>query len=187
MDWILVFLGNPGSRYVNTRHNVGWMVADELTRVWHAPIKLSRFHSLTTTCTVAEQELLLMKPQTYMNRSGEPAAEAAAFYELPPERVIVVSDDAALPLGKLRVRRGGRSGGHNGLRSIISRLGTEKFPRVKIGVGVPEGSDAVMIDWVLGVFTPAELNTMDKSVKLAAEAIHCLITEGVDIAMNKFN
>ncbi|MEG0875638.1 MAG: aminoacyl-tRNA hydrolase [Oscillospiraceae bacterium] len=183
-SWLVVFLGNPGDKYSGTRHNVGFMTADILEKRENLKISRLRFSALTATCTLGGEKVLLMKPQTYMNLSGDAVAPAAAFYKLPPERIIVVCDDVALPLGKLRIRAKGSSGGHNGLKSIISRLGTDAFPRIKIGVGAP---DHDMIDWVLGKFYGKDADTIANSCKLAADAISSLICEGTDKAMNKFN
>ena len=127
-----------------------------------------------------------MKPQTYMNLSGEAAGQAARFYKIPPERIIVVSDDVSLPLGKLRVRAKGSAGGHNGLKSIIAHLGTDAFPRIKIGVGAPP-PDYDMVDWVLGKFTGPDAETMENAAQRAWEAVKCCVTEGTDKAMNRYN
>ena len=128
-----------------------------------------------------------MKPQTYMNLSGDAVIQAARFYKIPPEHVIVVSDETSLPIGKLRIRRGGSAGGHNGLKSIISQLGTDKFPRIRLGVGAPPHPDYDMADWVLGAFKGQDAADMEQLAKTAADAAECYIAEGPDRAMNKFN
>ena len=139
------------------------------------------------TVDIDSHKVLLMKPQTYMNLSGDAIAQAAKFYKVPPERVIVVSDETALPIGKLRIRRGGSAGGHNGLKSIIARLGTDQFPRIRLGVGVPPHPDYDMADWVLAAFKGQDAADMEAVAEKAACAVACYITEGADKAMNKFN
>lgn len=186
-DWIVVFLGNPGPRYRGTRHNVGFQTAEAAERDTGARLLRARFSALTDQTQVEGQRLLLMKPQTYMNLSGEAVAQAAAFYKLPPERVVVVSDDVALPLGKLRVRPSGSAGGHNGLKSIIERLGSDAFPRVRIGVGAPPHPDYDMADWVLGVFRNQDAETIAAAEERAWQAVKRLITAGPDRAMSEFN
>lgn len=186
VDWIVVFLGNPGDKYKNTRHNAGFMAADAVEARTGARIGRLKFKALTGTAQVGPQRLLLMKPQTYMNLSGQAVREAMAFYKVPLERVLVVSDDVSLPLGKLRIRRSGSAGGHNGLKDIIARCGGEGFPRIKIGVGSPaEGAD--MADWVLSPFTKAEMPVMLDAARRAAEAVEVIVQQGIDAAMNQFN
>ena len=183
----MVFLGNPGPRFDGTRHNVGFLTAEKCERDTGARILRARFKALTAQCKVGEQTLLLMKPQTYMNLSGDAVIEAARFYKLPPERVLVVSDDVNLPIGKLRVRTRGSAGGHNGLKSIIARLGSDAFPRVKIGVGAPPHPDYDMADWVLGVFRNQDAEDIDKAAARAWEAVKCYVSEGPEKTMNRYN
>ena len=140
-SWLVVFLGNPGPKYDCTRHNAGFMAGDALAKKLGVSINRLRFKALTAACEINGEKVLLMKPQTYMNLSGEAVGEAARFYKIPPEHVLVVSDEISLPLGKLRVRPKGSAGGHNGLKSIISSLGSDAFPRVRIGVGAPPHPD----------------------------------------------
>ena len=135
VDWLLVCLGNPGDQYENTRHNAGFMVADELADRHNIPVQRLKFRALTNTITVGDQKVLLMKPVTYMNLSGEAVHEAASFYKIPPEHILVISDEVSLAPGKIRVRRSGSAGGHNGLKNIIAHLGTDQFPRIRVGVG----------------------------------------------------
>jgi PTH1 family peptidyl-tRNA hydrolase len=187
IDWIVVFLGNPGLQYKNTRHNAGFMTADEIAGRKNIKLGRLKFHALTGSCNFSGTGALLMKPTTYMNLSGTAAGQAAAFHKIPPERIIVVSDDVALPLGTVRVRRKGSSGGHRGLQSIISTLGTQEFPRIKIGVGMPSGSDIEIMDWVLGSFTENEAKTIGESVARAARAVETYITQGAENAMMMFN
>ena len=186
-EWLLVCLGNPGTQYDNTRHNVGFMVADELAERLKVPVQRLKFRALTNTVTIGGQKVLLMKPVTYMNLSGESVHESVSFYKIPPPRVLVVSDDVALPPGKLRIRKNGSAGGHNGLKSLIQHLGTDQFPRVRIGVGEKPHPDYDMADWVLGKFQGEDKKAVEAAVKRAADAVECLIREGPDRAMSQFN
>lgn len=185
--WLLVCLGNPGDQYEGTRHNVGFQVADEIGEREHMPVQKLKFRALTNTCTLGGEKVLVLKPMTYMNLSGEAVRQAADFYKVPPQRVLVVADDVSLPVGKLRVRAGGSAGGHNGLKSIISHLGSEDFPRIKIGVGEKPHPDYDLADWVLGRFTGEDRKTMDAAIKRAADAAECVMKDGVEKAMNRFN
>ena len=186
-SWLLVCLGNPGEKYENTRHNVGYMVADEIGERCRSPIQKLRFKALTDVVTISGQKALVMKPVTYMNLSGEAVRPAADFYKIPPDHVLVISDDTALAVGRLRIRRGGSAGGHNGLKSIIQHLGTDQFPRIRVGVGEKPHPDYDLADWVLGRFVGEDKKTMDAAVKRAADAVECLLAEGPDRAMNRFN
>ena len=187
VSWLIVCLGNPGLRYEGTRHNAGFMVADALAKKLNIAVNRSRFHALTGSGSIGGESVLLMKPQTYMNLSGEAAAEAARFYKIPPERVLVVSDETALALGRLRVRAKGSAGGHNGLKNIIEHLGTEQFPRIRLGVGAPPHEDYDLKDWVLSGFKNQDAEDMAAAAERAAEAVICYITEGAERAMNRFN
>ncbi len=187
VDWLVVGLGNPGDSYEHTRHNVGWRALDELAEIAGVPVQKLKYKALTNTCAVGGAKVLLMKPVTYMNLSGEAVGEAARFYKLPPERVLVLSDDISLPVGRLRIRKSGSAGGHNGLKSIIQHLGTDQFPRVKIGVGAKPHPDYDLADWVLGKFPPADRKVIDEMVQKAAQAAAYYIQEGPDKAMGKFN
>ena len=186
-EWLVVCLGNPGDKYDGTRHNVGFMVADELGERKRIPIQKLKFKALTNTCELGGAKVLLMKPITYMNLSGEAVRQAADFYKVPPERVLVVSDDVSLPVGKLRIRLKGSAGGHNGLKSIIQHLGSEEFPRLKIGVGEKPHPDYDLADWVLGRFTGEDKKAIEAAVKRAADAVEAVIRDGAERAMGKFN
>ena len=185
--WLVVCLGNPGLRYEGTRHNAGFLTADALARKLNVSINRARFHALTGKTEIGGESVLVMKPQTYMNLSGEAAAAAAKFYKIPPERVIVVSDETALPIGKLRVRSKGSAGGHNGLKSIIACLGSDQFPRIRLGVGAPPHEDYDMADWVLSAFKNQDAEDIAAAAERAAEAVISYITEGCERTMNKFN
>ena len=186
-EWIVAFLGNPGIKYNGTRHNAGFMAADAMEKKLGVSINKMRFKALTQTVDIGGKKVLLMKPQTFMNLSGDAIVQAANFYKVLPERVIVVSDETALPIGKLRIGRGGSAGGHNGLKSVIARLGTDQFPRIRLGVGDKPHPDYDMADWVLSAFKGQDAADMELVAKKAADAVECYITEGADRAMNKFN
>ena len=187
VEWIVVGLGNPGPKYDWTRHNVGFLVVDELADRANIPVQRVKYKALTNTTKLGGKSVLLMKPVTYMNLSGEAVGQAARFYKVPPERVLVISDDVSLPQGKLRIRRSGSAGGHNGLKNIIAHLGTDQFPRVKVGVGNKPRPDSDMAAWVLGKFTGPDRAAMAAAVKKAADAVTCLIEQGADKAMAQFN
>ena len=187
VSWLVVFLGNPGPRYEGTRHNAGFMTADAFARAHKVEINRQRFRALTGVCELGEEKLLLMKPQTFMNLSGEAVGEAARFYKIPPEHVLVVSDEIALPIGKLRVRAKGSAGGHNGLKSVIACLGSEDFPRIRLGVGAPPHPDYDMADWVLSSFKHQDAEDMAKAAARAAEAVECYVLHGPERTMNRFN
>lgn len=186
VEWLVVGLGNPGQKYANTRHNMGFLTVDLLAEEAGVQLNKVKFKSAYNILRFAGARCLVMKPQTYMNLSGEAVREAAQFYKIPPERVLVIYDDVSLPVGKLRVRPSGSAGGHNGIKNIIARLGTQDFPRVKIGTGAPgEGGD--MIDWVIGVPSQADRKILLETFHRAIEAAACIIEHGCQKAMNDFN
>ena len=187
VSWLIVGLGNPGDKYEGTRHNVGFMVADELGERGRFPIQRLKYKALTSTAAIGGQGALVMKPTTYMNLSGEAVGEAARFYKLPPDHVLVFSDDVDLPLGRLRIRTGGSAGGHNGLKSIIQHLGTDQFPRIKLGVGGKPHPDYDMADWVLGRLQGEDRKILDEAAKRAADAAACFLKDGPQKAMNRYN
>lgn len=187
VSWIIVFLGNPGPKYKDTRHNAGFMAADAMEKKLGVSVNKMRFKALTARVSLGGADALLLKPQTFMNLSGEAVKAAAAFYKIPPERIIVVSDETALPIGRLRIRKSGSAGGHNGLKNIISQLGTDAFPRIRMGVGAPPHPDYDMADWVLSAFKNQDADNMHDVAEKVCDAIECYIAEGPDRAMNKFN
>ena len=187
ISWLVVFLGNPGTKYEMTRHNAGFLAGDAMAKAQGTAINRARFKALTGTCEIGGEGVMLMKPQTFMNLSGEAVAQAVKFYKIPPEHVIVVSDEVALPIGKLRVRTKGSAGGHNGLKNIIAMLGTDQFPRIRIGVGAAPHPDYDMADWVLSSFKGKDAEDMLAAAERAAAAVECYITKGADRAMNLYN
>ena len=187
VQWMIVGLGNPGSEYERTRHNVGFRAVDLLAGKAGVKIDRAKCRAFVRQCELAGQKVLLVKPQTYMNSSGEAVSLAAQYYKIPPERILVLSDDVSLDVGRVRVRGDGSAGGHNGLKSIIQHLGTQSFPRVKIGVGAKPHPDYDLADWVLSSFTPDEEKTLSPAIEHAAEAALEFITHGLQSAASKFN
>ena len=187
VDWLVVGLGNPGAKYEHTRHNMGFLTVDLLAEQEGQKLNKVKFKSAFNIFPFAGQRCLVMKPQTYMNLSGEAVREAVQFYKIPPERVLVIYDDVSLPVGKLRVRPTGSAGGHNGIKNIIAHLGTQDFPRIKIGTGAPAGGGAEMIDWVIGVPSRAEREILVESFRRAIDAAACILQNGCQKAMNDYN
>ena len=185
--WLIVFLGNPGPKYAGTRHNAGFLTADAMERAKNISINRVRFQALTAQCQLGGERVLLMKPQTFMNLSGRAVAEAVRFYKLTPQQVLVVYDDVSLPPGKLRFRLKGSAGGHNGIKSIIAELGSDAFPRLKIGVGAPPHPDYDMADWVLSVFHGQDAEIMAEAAGRAVDALELFIEKGPEKAMNLYN
>lgn len=186
-DYLIVGLGNPGAKYEMTRHNAGFLAVDLLAVKENLNIKKLKYHALVGDAVINGKKCLVMKPQTLMNNSGEAVGEAARFYKIPPERVIVISDDFSFDVGQIRIKRKGSAGGHNGLKSIIAHLGSENFPRIKVGVGKKPNADYDIIDWVLGRF-PKELEKDLKSaLENAVDALPYIVNEEIDKAMNLFN
>ena len=186
-EYLVVGLGNPGSQYEATRHNVGFRAVDALAKEAGVKIDRAKFQALTAQVTVGGVRVLLMKPKTYMNLSGVAVKQAADFYKVPPERVLVLFDDIDLDVGRLRIRRNGSAGGHNGIKSIISSLGSQEFPRIKIGVGAKPHPDYDLADWVLSRFTLAEQKLLDPAIEHAAEAVPVIFTQGIERASSQFN
>ena len=187
VDWLIVGLGNPGQKYEHTRHNMGFLTVDLLAEKTGVKLNKVKFKAAYNIMNFAGCKCLVMKPQTYMNLSGEAVREAAQFYKIPAERVLVIYDDVSLPVGKLRVRPSGSAGGHNGIKNIIAHLGTQEFPRVKIGVGAPNGGGDEMVDFVLGAPSQAERKILAESFEKAIGAAECIIQKGCQQAMNGFN
>lgn len=187
VTWLIVGLGNMGGEYDHTRHNVGFDVLDALADQLDIPVQRLKYKALTNTAVISGEKVLLMKPVTFMNRSGEAVEQAASFYKVSPERILVISDEVALPPGKLRIRPSGSAGGHNGLKNIIAHLHSDQFPRIRVGVGQKPHPDYDMADWVLGRPQGEDRKAIDDAVSRAAQAVECVVREGTDRAMNKFN
>lgn len=186
VQWLLVCLGNPGREYANTRHNIGFLAADVLEKRTGVKFNKLKYRALTGEVELGGQRVLVVKPQTYMNLSGEAVKLAGGFYKIPPDHILVLYDDVSLPLGKLRIRASGSAGGHNGIKNIIAHLGTDAFPRIKVGVGAPAQPDG-MVDWVIGNFTASERKVVDAAIDRALDAAACVIEYGVSEAQNRFN
>ena len=186
-SWLIVGLGNPGKEYERTRHNAGFRAVDLLASKLGSKIDKSKFQGLYGQVNYGGKKLMLLKPLTYMNLSGEAVGEAAPFYKIPPEKVIVIYDDVSLPAGKLRVRPSGSAGGHNGIKSIISHLGSDKFPRVKIGVGGKQNPEQDLADHVLSGFSSLEEKALTSALDRAADAALCIIEKGVPETANRYN
>ena len=186
-DWLVVGLGNPGGEYANTRHNAGFMAVDRIADALGVRITKIKYKALCATANYRGQKLLLLKPETFMNASGLAVEAAAHFYKIPPERVLVLFDDISLPVGKIRVRKSGSAGGHNGVKSIIAMLHSEDFPRVKIGVGAKPHPDYDLADWVLSSFSKAEQPELDRALGNARDAALCILTDGCEKAAASFN
>ena len=187
VDWLIVGLGNPGQKYANTRHNMGFLTVDLLAEQAGVKLNKVKFKSAYNILSFAGCKCLVMKPQTYMNLSGEAVRDAASFYKIPPEHVIVLSDDVSLDVGTLRVRAKGSAGGQNGLKNIIYHLNSEDFPRVKIGVGKKPRPDYDLAAWVLGKFPAEDQKAIDKACEDAVNAAACIIAEDCAAAAQKFN
>jgi PTH1 family peptidyl-tRNA hydrolase len=184
--FLVVGLGNPGREYQETRHNAGFMVIDRLAADAGASLTRVQHKALVAQATLEEKKVVLAKPQTYMNLSGEAVSSLARFYKIPPERILVVHDDLDLPFGMLRMRASGSSAGQKGMLSILTRMGTEDIPRLRFGIGRPSGSKQGA-NYVLKPFNPQERKEMDYMVAQATDAVRCFLREGVESAMNKFN
>lgn len=185
--YIIVGLGNPGKEYAQTRHNVGFETIDILADRMGIEVEEKKHKGLCGKGILAGQKVILLKPQTYMNLSGDSVGEMAQFYKIPPENIIVINDDISLDVGRIRVRPKGSAGGHNGLKSIIYRLNSDTFPRVKMGVGAPKHEDYDLADFVLGRFTKEEIPVMEDAIVKAEKAVAEIIKNGVQSAMNKYN
>lgn len=186
-EYIIVGLGNPDTKYLNTRHNAGFMAIDMISKEYNVSVNRIKFKSLCGDVTINGKNCLLMKPTTYMNNSGQAVVEAMNFYKIPIENVIVIYDDISLEPSKLRIRRKGSDGGHNGIKSIIYLTGADTFPRIKLGVGKKPHPDYNLADWVLSNFKPDELEQMKVSCGNAVKCVELIVQNNIDKAMNKYN
>lgn len=187
LTWIVAGLGNPGLEYENTRHNAGFLTMDELAKQCGVKLDQMKFKSDCGEAMLGEVRCLLMKPTTYMNLSGDAIAAAANFYKIPPERVLVIYDDISLPPGKLRLRRKGSAGGHNGIKSIIAQLGTEEFPRIRVGVGAKPNPQYDLADWVLSKFSEEDMTALQPALEHAADAAKKIVSGDMNGAMNLYS
>ena len=185
--WLIAGLGNPGREYERTRHNTGFLALDQLAKALGVRVNKPKFKGEAGSCDYQGKRLILLKPQTYMNASGLSVEPCAHFYKIPPERIIVIFDDISLPVGKIRVRKSGSAGGHNGIKSIIAMLHTEDVPRVKIGVGAKPHPDYDLADWVLSAFSKQEQPELDRALGNARDAALCIVTDGCEKAAANFN
>ena len=185
--WLIVGLGNPGREYEKTRHNCGFRAVDRIAEKLGCKIDRLKYQGLYCQTTYGGTKLFLLKPQTYMNLSGRSILQLSAYFSIPPQRIIVLFDDISLPPGRLRIRADGSAGGHNGLKSIIQELGSQEFPRVKIGVGAKPHPDYDLADWVLSTFTALEEKALAVALENAADAALSIIDRGVPETANRFN
>jgi len=186
--WLIVGLGNPGEKYAGNRHNIGFMCLDEFARVHRLKFERGRHRAKVAEGKVAGKDVVLAKPMTFMNLSGEAVGKLTGRYHATPERLIVVHDDMDLPLGKMRIRLGGSSGGHKGIASIVEHISTEEFVRVRVGIGRPEARDREeVIEHVLGPLSAQETKVTERTIPAVSEALDVILAEGVTAAMNRFN
>ena len=185
--WLIVGLGNPGREYEHSRHNCGFRAIDRLADRLGCKIDKARFQGLYGKVLYGGKVLYLLKPLTYMNLSGQSVLQLSAYFQIPPQRIIVLFDDISLAPGRLRVRADGSAGGHNGIKSVIAQLGSEAFPRVKIGVGAKPNPDYDLAAWVLGAFPPAEEKAVSAALDAAGDAALTILDKGVPEAANRFN
>ena len=186
-SWLIVGLGNPGKQYERTRHNCGFRALDILSEKLGCKVDKGKFQGLYGQTTVGGKKLFLLKPRTFMNLSGRSVLQLSAYYSIPPQRIIVLFDDISLPVGRLRTRADGSAGGHNGIKSIIAELGSQAFPRVKIGVGGKPHEEADLADWVLSGFSANEEKELQSALERAAEAALCIIEHGITETANRYN
>lgn len=185
--WLVVGLGNPGEEYAKTRHNCGFRAIDVLAEKLSCKIDKGKFQGLYGQAAYGGRRIYLLKPLTYMNLSGKSVQQLCAYFHIPPQRVIVLFDDICLDIGRLRIRADGSAGGHNGIKSIIAELGSQEFPRVKIGVGAKPNRDFDLADWVLSSFQPSEEKALLSALERAADAALCIMEKGTCEAANRYN
>ncbi len=183
--FIIAGLGNPGRKYENTRHNLGFITVDKIAEDNDISVKKIKFKSLVGEGVIGSDKVILMKPQTFMNNSGEALREIVNFYKVPPENLIVIYDDFDIPIGSIRVRKFGSAGTHNGMRSVIRLLGFDNFPRIRIGIDSTIKNE--LIDFVTGGFRKEEVPLLEEAVTNGAAAAETIVTKGIDLAMNRYN
>ena len=187
VDYVVAGLGNPGRNYENTRHNAGFLAVEHMAKAHNFPMKKLKFKALCGDCMIAGKRVLFLKPSTYMNGSGESVRDALAFYKLPPERLIVISDDTAMAFGAMRIRKKGSDGGQKGLQNIIYLTGRDDFPRIRIGIGAKPYPDMQLKDWVLSRFTPVELKDLESTLESVQTAVEMIVAGDIEGAMNRYN
>ena len=187
VEYLIVGLGNPDKKYENTRHNCGWLALDYIADKRGCRVNKIKYKSFVGECTISGKRVMLMKPTTYMNNSGQAVTEAMRFYKLPPENVIVIFDDVSLDVGKMRIRQKGSDGGQKGMRSIIYLSGQDTFPRIKIGIGAKPNPQWELADWVLSRFSKDEMQTLETMFDNANEAVELMVNGRIDRAMNLYN
>ena len=187
IEWLIVCLGNPGEKYTFTRHNAGFLTADYISQKENISINKLKFKALCGEYKAGNTRALIMKPQTFMNLSGEAVSAAASFYKIPPEKILVIFDDVELDVGRMRIRRSGSAGGHNGIKSIILNLNSDNFPRIKIGVGKKPSPEYDLANWVLGKIPKADQKALYEVIEKSAEAVKLIVKDDISGAMNKFN
>lgn len=186
-DWLIVGLGNPGLQYENTRHNVGFMTADLFMKENDSEFNKHKYEAVFGECSIGKNRVLVVKPQTYMNNSGRAVQQIASFYKIPLDKIIIIFDDISLDVGKIRIRRNGSHGGHNGMRDIIELMGNNNISRIKIGVGQKPRPDYDLADWVLSKFPDSDKENLNAALTKSTKALKEIMTKGIDSAMNKYN
>ncbi len=186
-EFLVAGLGNPGPKYELTRHNAGFLFVETLAQRYNFKIKKIKFKSLVGDVTIGTKRVIVMKPQTFMNNSGIAIRECAEFYKIPPEKIIIVFDDTSLPVGKIRIRRAGSDGGHNGIKSILYHLNSDQFPRIKLGIGQKPHPDYELRDYVLSAFGKEEAHLMKEAIERACEALDYILSGDIEKAMAAYN
>lgn len=187
IDYILVGLGNPGKEYEKTRHNIGFMALDFVSKKLNIDFSTQKFKSYYGVGNFKDKKVILLKPQTFMNLSGQAVVLLMSFYKVPPENVILIYDDISLPVGKIRIRKQGSHGGHNGVKNIVALSGSQSFPRIKVGVGEKPNENWDLADWVLSKFSSDEMNLIENNMPKIYDALDLMVQGKIDRAMNNFN
>ena len=187
IDFIIVGLGNPGKEYEKTRHNVGFLALDFLAKHFNCDFNLKKFNSKVGSCQISGKKILFLKPQTYMNLSGEAVVSAMKFYKIPPEKVLLIFDDISFEVGKIRIKKKGSHGGQNGVKNIIALSGSDMFPRVKIGIGNKPNPGWDLADWVLSKFSSSDLKTLEESFEKVVSIAELIVSGQIENAMSTYN
>lgn len=187
IDYILVGLGNPGKEYEKTRHNIGFMALDFVSKKLNIDFNIQKFKSSYGLGNFKDKKVILLKPQTFMNLSGQAVVLLMSFYKVPPENVILIYDDISLPVGKIRIRKQGSHGGHNGVKNIVALSGSQSFPRIKVGIGEKPNENWDLADWVLSKFSNDEMNLIENNMPKIYDALDLIVQGKIDRAMNNFN